>query len=354
MDNRKFKILLAFSVLLSAGNLLCSAHDFSVVDNDGKKYFFNVTDTLKNTVELTYEGRITRSDDTFAYDGELQIPSMVKYRNEVYRVASIGPKAFAGCDDITGIVIPSGVVEIKDFAFDGCSSLNKIIFPANSVKMGEGVFFRCAAIRNITLGSDWSVVDFKVFAWSDSLSTVYVPARVKTIKNLKSLESLSSIEVDRNNSNFTSVDGVLYNKDVTVMYGCPRNLEGGITVPEGVESILAGAIYDCKKVVSVDLPSSLCSISYREFSGMDSLTQIYMRSETPVLTAKVGDEDVFALAAPKSRNVTLFVPKNSLKEYKSEVYSESAEYGDPDGKNKRNYSADEMVGIKNIKGVKSF
>lgn len=354
MNKRTFKNLLAVSALFLSGNVLCSAHDFSVVDNSGTKYFFNVTDTLKNTVELTYEGRLTPDDDTFSYEGELQVPSKVKYRDVVYRVASIGPKAFAGSDAITGIVIPTGVVEIKDFAFDGCTSLNKIIFPSNSVTMGEGVFFRCPSVMNVTLGGDWSVADLKIFEWSDSLSVIRIPAKVKTIKNFKSLDNLDCIEVDVNNSNFTSADGVLYNKDMTVMYGCPKGREGNVAVPEGVKTIMNGALRDCKHVTSVDLPSTLSEISYTEFSGMDALTSIYMRAAMPFHTSKAGDAEVFAFKAPKSGNVTLYVQKSALKPYKSAVCSDEAEYSDLNGKNVSRCASDEMIGKQNIKGVKTF
>ena len=354
MNKRKFNVLLASAILLMSGSVLCSAHDFSVVDNHGNKFFFNVTDTLKNTVELTYEGRITRSDDTVTYEGELQIPSKVKYRDVVYRVAAIGPKALAGNEGITGVVIPSGVVEIKDFAFDGCTALNKIIFPSNTVRMGEGVFFRCPSIENITLGGDWSSVDLRMFEWSDSLRNIRIPAKVKNIRNLKALDKLERIEVDANNSNFTSVDGVLYNKDATTMYGCPRNRSGKVMAPEGVISILNGALYDCKKVTIVDLPSTLLSVSYMEFAGMDSLTKIYMRAECPVITSKVGESEVFALRTPKSENVTLYVHKNVLKAYKSAVFCDSAEYADINGKNACKHLPEEMLGQKAIKGVKSF
>lgn len=354
MNKRKFNVLLASSILMLSGSVLCSAHDFSVVDNNGKKYFFNITDSAKKTVEITYEGRITSSDDTFTFEGEVQIPSKVKFRDVVYRVASIGPKAFAGCEGVTGVVIPSGIVEIKDFAFDGCTSLSKIIFPSNTVTMGEGVFFRCPAIENVTLGGDWSAVDLRTFEWSDSLRNVRIPAKVKNIRNLKSLDVLESIEVDVNNSNFTSVDGVLYNKDMTTLYGCPRNRAGEVVVPEGVVSILNGALYDCNKVTSVDLPSTLTTLSYMEFAGMDSLKEICMRAETPVLTSKVGESEVFALKVPKSENVTLYVHKNALKAYKSAVFNESAEYADMNGKNTCKHLPEEMLDKKDIKGVKSF
>lgn len=354
MNKRKFNVLLTSSILLMTGSVMCPAHDFSVVDNHGNKFFFNVTDTLKNTVELTYEGRITRSDDTVTYEGELQIPSKVQYRDVVYRVASIGPKALAGNEGITGVVIPSGIVEIKDFAFDGCTALNKIIFPSNAVTIGEGVFFRCPSIENMTLGGDWTAVDLRIFEWSDSLSNIRIPAKVKNIRNLKALDKLERIEVDVNNSNFTSVDGVLYNKDVTTIYGCPHNREGKVVVPEGVTSILNRALYDCKKVTVVDLPSTLQSVSYTEFAGMDSLTEIYMRAECPVVTSKVGEAEVFALRIPKSGNVTLYVHKDVLKAYKSSVFCYSAEYADLNGKNARKHIPEEMLGQKDIKGVKSF
>lgn len=342
MNKRKINILFAASILFLSGSSLCSAHDFSVVDKSGAKYFFNVTDTLRNTVELTYEGRITLSDDTFFYEGELQIPSKVKFRDVVYRVASIGPKAFAGCDGITGVVIPSGVEEIEDFAFDGCSSLSKIIFPSNTVVMGEGVFFRCPSVKTVTLGGDWSAVDLRIFEWSDSLKSVRIPAKVRTVKNFKALKKLESVEIDPNNSNFTSVDGLLYNKDLTVLYGCPRGRVGEVVIPEGVESVLEGALKDCKQITYVELPSTIIKISCMEFAGMDSLEQVYMRAYDPVMTSEIDGAGVFLFKKPKNSDVTLLVPKSALKAYKDAIRYVPAEY------------ADEMLGKKNIKGVKLF
>lgn len=52
---------------------------------------------------------------------------------------------------------------------------------------------------------------------------------------------LSEIIVDENNPNYASIDGVLFNKDKTILKFCPEGKKGEYTVPSGTENIDSGA-----------------------------------------------------------------------------------------------------------------
>ncbi len=327
MSMRNKKTLLV--LLLSAICYSVGAHDFSVTLN-GQKIYFNISSQRLQTAEVTYCGSITNATPS-NYEGELTVPTKVRYNDVVYTVTGIRSKAFCGADKLTSVILPSNLKYIGDFAFEGCTSLNKVVFPGNPVKFGEGVFFKCDKLQNISLGSDWKEVNLQMFRWSTKLTSITIPAKIEKIKNLKSLKYLRAVYVDKNNARFSDRYGVLYDKDQKKLYGCPRAFYGSLYVPYGVETIVPGALIDCTRLTEVDLPSSLKSLSFREFSRMECLKEVSFRSETPIMTAQCGSRKVFLLqfAVPK---VKVSVPKKARKLYRETVVTNEGDYTEIDGK----------------------
>lgn len=339
------------SVLLPLMCVNANAHDFMVVVGE-QNVCFNIKDAKKQTVEVTYRGKISAKQSA-NYEGELTIPAKVRVGNTVYSVVGIGPKAFCGAEKLTGIVMPSGVTTIGDFAFEGCKSLSKIIFPGNNVKFGQGVFFKCDKIENVSFGSDWKTVDLKMFRWSDSLTTITIPAKMEQIRNMKSLKSLKSVSVDVNNTRFSTVDGVLYNHTREILYGCPRAYEGRLVVAAETKKVMGGALIDCQNVTSVDFPANLEQMSFRDFSRMNRLSEVTFRGETPASTAMKGDNEVFLLQVANP-NVEIIVSKSAEKTYKKALVQDAGEYAEIGGKVPYTLKEDDMPLVKNIKGVKKF
>lgn len=341
---------MAMVAMMMAGGV-ASAHDFAVEIN-GQQVYFDVKDELKKTAVVTYNGSIAQELPT-DYAGQLEIPATVKYEGKAYTIVGIGPKAFSGAEKLTGVVMPMGLAAIGDFAFEGCTALEKILFPGNQVKFGQGVFFRCDKIQHVSLGSDWKNVDLKMFRWSDSLTTIAIPAKIERIQNLKSLKQLESVNVDVNNAKFTTVDGVLYNKSREVMYGCPRAYKGHLKVAEGTRTITAGALIDCKDVTRVDLPATLVTMSFRELNRMEGLGEVILRGEKPIMTAKKNGKEMFLLQVA-NRNVKIVVPKNVKAAYREVLVQQAGEYQEIDGDTPYVVNDDELPVARNVVGVKKF
>lgn len=339
--------------LLLAGCSLVSAHDFTATV-DGQKLFFNIKSKTNKTVEVTYNGSISDKKVSEA-NGNLEIPSKIKHNNVVYSVVSIGAKSFSGATKLEGVTIPSTVKSIGGFAFEGCSSLSKIIFPGSEVTFGEGVFFKCTSIKDISFGSDWKNADLSRFRWSDSLTTIVIPAKIEKIQGLKSLKNLKSVSVDVNNARFSSHNGVLYNKDGKTLYGCPRLYTGSLKIQEGTEVVSKGALIDCPYITSIDFPSTIKSLSFRETSRMSQLETIIFRGETPVITAYIGNDGKFVLQVPNT-GVKIIVPNDSKKEYKSTLVKDGGEFAESTEANSTPYvvKVDQMPKENNIIGVKNF
>lgn len=327
------------------------AHDFSVTV-DGQQLYFDIINKAKRTVAVTYKGSIS---DRTAPDlrGTVEIPSKVRHDSVVYKVEGIGRKAFADADQLKRIVIPAGVTGIGDFAFEDCDSLESVVFPGNPVSLGQGIFFKCPSIAGVTLGSDWKTVDLTMFRWSDALKTVTIPAKVEKIQGVKKLRHLQSIEVDANNARFSSADGMLYSKDGTILYACPRGREGAVTVREGVTKVTDGALIDCRGVTSLDFPASLREVSFRETSEMPGLRSIVMRADRPVDTGYINGKGrfLFRLAAPEVR---ITVPASAKSQYEEALATEAGEYAPTPGGVPYMVGADELPSKKDIKGTKDF
>lgn len=316
--------LLSLLVLMTLCTVV-SAHDFTIAI-DGQKVYFNILNKSNKTVEITYNGSIVDKDPTY-YEGELKVPSKVKYNGTVYTVVGIGPKAFAGADKLTAIELPMGVDKIGDFAFEGCTSLAKIIFPGNVVKFGQGVFFKCDKIQNVSFGSEWTEVNLKMFRWSDSLKVVNIPAKMEKILNSKSVKKLEIFAADVNNSYFTTLEGVLYSADKETFLSCPRAYKGKVVVADGTKNIAKGAFNYCNDIVSVDLPESIESMSFRTFFRMSSLNEIIIRNQNPIATAKISGEEVFLLQV-SNPELELIVSKSAKKAYKKAMNLKAGEYTD--------------------------
>lgn len=314
------KTLLVFFLLLGAlWAMPLQAHDFTAKLKGGQTLYFNITDTVKHTVELTYQGKIRDQHENLP-EGRLEIPRTVKFKDVIYTVTAIGPKAFSGAAQLEALVIPATVEKICDFAFEDCSKLRAILFPGSPVEFGEGVFYRCPAIENLSFGSDWKEINLGVFRWSDCLKHVSIPARVEKITNLKTIASLERVCVDPNNSHFSSATGLLLSKNGKTLFACPRAYRGAVVVPEGVEAVLDGAFIDCPFIEEVTFPDTLKDLPYQEFSRNNQLKSLVFLSAEPILnyTGEANEEPRFALQVA-SPDVKVFVPAASFAAWRNAV-----------------------------------
>ena len=136
------KLCSLFVALLAT--IALEAADFHV---DGISYNF----LNDSNVAVTYLGRW--AGDSYAYTGEIIIPSTVIHNNTSYNVTSIGVEAFKSCSSLTSVTIGNNVTSIGDYAFYGCSSLTSIIIPDNVVSIGYRAFEGCSFI-SVTIGDN--------------------------------------------------------------------------------------------------------------------------------------------------------------------------------------------------------
>ncbi|MBQ8505776.1 MAG: leucine-rich repeat domain-containing protein [Clostridia bacterium] len=176
----------------------------------------------------------------------------------------IGDSAFGYCRDLESIYLPDSVSTIGLSAFYGCSSLQSIVIPKGVVKIERSVFRACFNLESVILqeGSLRSIDDM-AFASCYALTNVSIPASVTSIGHgvFENCTGLMSIDVNRDNTNYKSIDGNLYSVDgkVLIQYALGK-LDEYFVVPMGVETIAYTAFGNCSNLKSLTLTADVKTI----------------------------------------------------------------------------------------------
>lgn len=238
-------------------------------------------------------------------------------------VVLIGEYAFQGCSSLTSITIPNSVTSIKEYAFQSCSSLTSIVIPGSITEISERTFLSCSSLTSITIPNSVTSIKKNAFQSCSSLTSILIPNSVTSIgesafvycSSLASITipesvtsigdrafdectSLAEISVGYGSQKFSSVNGVLFDKNKKTLicypagkngtiYDIPQSVTsiGGhafsycaslasITIPEGVTSIGNGTFFRCSSLTSISIPEGVTSIGWSAFSYCSSLTSI--------------------------------------------------------------------------------
>ena len=212
--------------------------------------------------------------------GAYTIPSVIK---------TIGQEAFARCVSLTKVVIPGHVTLIEKNAFLNCTGITSVVFQGDTdspdLTIQASAFYYCRELTSVTLPENLTYLAKNAFgkttkltevilnvgenatletgAFADNNETYYVVelylgANVKDvdIASVFGSQKLSRVYVDAGNTNYSDVDGVLFNKEATKIVYFPLARGGHYDVPEGVTEISAN-IFRNKKITSVSIPTSV-------------------------------------------------------------------------------------------------
>jgi hypothetical protein len=126
-------------------------------------------------------------------------------------------------------------------------------------------------------------IGYAVFRDYTNLTSVTIPVSVTSIWQgaFWGCTSLTAITVDVLNPAYSSLDGVLFDRDQTTLIQCPGGRAGSYAIPDSVTRILPGAFSDCTGLTSVTIPNSVTSIegssaaycgAFSRCSGLTSVT----------------------------------------------------------------------------------
>jgi len=225
-------------------------------------------------------------------------------------VTRIDDYAFYQSTGVTCVTIPERVIDIGYHSFIGCTGLTNftvaplnptyssrdgvlfdklqdtlLIYPGgkagpylvpNSVtQLWGNAFYNCAGLTSLTIPK--SVTEIAIFGFK--------------VETFYGCSSLTNITVDPFNTNYSSLDGVLFNKSQDTLLIFPGGKSGGYMVPASVTNIDAVAFADCTGLNNITVGKSVARIGSYAFRDCTGLAGIYFTGDAPLVENAVGFDD---------------------------------------------------------------
>ena len=219
-------------------------------------------------------------DDAFYHCRSL---SKVKLSNDLTEIDNF---VFTGCTSLEEITMPNSVTEIGMSAFEGCISLSKVKLSNNLTYINEDIFYGCTSLTEIAIPDSVTEIGGSAFAFCTSLREITIPEGVTKIGEtvFTGCSSLTDITVSPNNKNYSSVDGVLFSKDMRTLLAYPvGNRRSEYVVPDSVTKIDDTAFRGCSSLT--DITVSPNNKNYSSFGGV-----LFNKSRSKLLKYPIGNE----------------------------------------------------------------
>lgn len=230
--------------------------------------------TLDDAGTLTISGTGDMYD--FTYDTQPWKSAQFNTVTIESGVTSIGSHAFDSCRALTRAVIPHSVSRIGNYGFLFCNALRDVTIPNSVISIGTQAFGDCNELTSINIPE--GVVEIGTWAFSGcaKLSNVTISSSVTSIGGaaFTGCASLTKIDVDKGNTAYTSVNGVLFNKNQTTLLAFPGAYSGSYTIPNTVTTINREVFNGCKNLTEIIIPDGVQKIDDWAFQSCESLTSV--------------------------------------------------------------------------------
>ena len=173
-------------------------------------------------------------------------------------VESIGNFAFAACSKVENVTMGGSIKILGSRSFYLASSLISIKLSNSLESIGSFAFFGAGSLKSIELPNSLLRIEQYAFNFASALTSLTIPASVSYIHetSFRGCTSVTSFSVNKNNTYFSSIDGVLFNKNGTMIYFYPpSNSRTNYTIPANVTKIGSCAFYRTKHLNSINVES---------------------------------------------------------------------------------------------------
>lgn len=272
------------------------------------------------TWKLTAEGTMTVSGT------EITGSPWAEYKDKIQSVViekgitKIGDSAFESCENLTKLALADTVTSIGEWSFFG-TGLTSVFIPASVSYMAFGMYtcFNNDVAFEVAEGNpSYFAVDGVLYSDMEILSVpasysgiLTIPEGIKYIPwnlffgdtrgitefflpaSFESLEPglfgdrrsdiLTAIHVAEDNPYFCSIDGILYNKEVTKIVVVPGG-KTNVVIPEGVTGFVNIDGFDFNNfinLVSITIPASVTEFGYNGLAGCEKLETVIFKGNAP-------------------------------------------------------------------------
>ena len=171
--------------------------------------------------------------------------------------------SFEGCNNLTSVTMPEGLVVIDNFAFYRCNSLVNAEMPDSVGIIGTSAFAECPVLVSSKLPAGITRVPSNLYWGCKSISSIEIPGGVTEIgEGAFALTSVASVTIP---------DAVL-TLGSNAFGGCGKLTS--VTLPATLETIANYTFNQCTSLTEIVIPSSVTTIGYAAFNGCTSLASV--------------------------------------------------------------------------------
>ena len=283
---------------LSTGQGTENSDVYVIEQNSNKEYIVVYYDKEGNKTELGILGKGVEevADENIfdIFDGEIYIKEEYGFYDEyVYgwenwtienlvipdtvngeKVTQISYGFIGNNDKIKSITLPETVTSISSYAFSNCTSLENIKLPKELISIGIGAFYNCTSLQSIDIPEKVNYIGRAAFDGCTSLQRINIPKEVTNISGIFSQNlSLKEITVDENNPNYSSKDGVLFDKagETLLLFPTCKEIDT-YEIPVGTITITNDAFNTTKNQMlkRIIIPNTVTIVNRYAFSGGNS------------------------------------------------------------------------------------
>lgn len=251
---------------------------------------------------------------------EIKIPERINYKGVDYTVTKIGNGAFAGCEELTNVIIPNTITVIGERAFNGCIGLTSVIIPDSVITINEEAFCDCVGLSYLSLGKSLETIKGGSFLRCKNINEIFSynidcpvykfnypnhqnlfedEVFARAILHVKS-KALNAYKNSYRWNEFVNIvgdinddcienNGIYYNimpddENKVVLTGIyDTDYFGDFCIPETVEhdgitytviAIGSSAFAGCAGLTNVTIPNTVKSIGDNAFEGCDNIKLI--------------------------------------------------------------------------------
>lgn len=211
-----------------------------------------ITVSEANTVtNLTVTGNIDARDVAFMRD-KMTVLSVLDLTSTVIKTYTGTDATNAGQNTVYGANEIPTFAFYDPYLFTYKSTLTSIKFPSTLTKIGTQAFY---------------------YSWNLA-GTITIPSTVTSIADYAfyGCSSISSFSVPTTNTRYSTVNGVLFNKNQDSLFVFPAAKTGSYSIPTTVKHVGASSFENCYYVTSITFPTSVISIGSYAFSYCSGIT----------------------------------------------------------------------------------
>lgn len=225
-----------------------------------------------------YIGRNLEYDATSYQAGGVYYPYSPFYGQNSIKKVTLGSQVtslyknlFRNCDGLQAINIPGNVIEVGDYAFAECDRLSDIKLPSSikspntHIQLGNCAFSACTRLAALSIPATVEFTGSSVFLGCTRLGSLKIAEGISAIGESAFQDCTSMTSLTLPNTLETIGDDAFSGCSGLISFAMPNNLD----------SIGSNAFYNCTGLTSVNIPKARVIGTYA-FSGCSGLQNVVL------------------------------------------------------------------------------